>query len=79
MKALLRLHICTGSSGPCLLAYAINSLCDLVPLTFSQQRMLRLTCAPVQSRLSYRCSLMMQRLNAEIGLAISSGVTYTLL
>ena len=56
-----------------------SKVTDYAALTFSQQRMLRLTCASVQSRLSYRCSLMMQRLNAEIGLAISSGVTYTLL
>ena len=56
-KALLRPRICTGLSWPCLLAYAMNinlfSIAGagfaepvhevLLLLTFSQQRMLRLT------------------------------------
>ena len=63
MKALLRLCICTCSSGPSLLAYElsinlVSIACAgfvgpvheiLLLLTFSQQRMLRLFCASAES------------------------------
>ena len=86
VKALLRPRICTGLSGPCLLAYTINikfvSIAGagfvepvheiLLLLTFSQQRMLRLTWASAQSHKSYSCSLIIQSMNADKGSALIS-------